>query len=92
MRLVKWISAMTILTLLFAMLPATVAEDEITIDLGKSVDDTLGLELDEADMTAPLKISIEDNAFELNGLEGDLSDTENEDEIETPFVSNVNGE
>lgn len=92
MRLVKWISAMTILTLLFAMLPATVAEDEITIDLGKSVDDTLGLELDEADMTAPLKISIEDNAFELNGLEGDLSDTENEDEIETPFVSNVNGD
>ena len=92
MRFIRWISMLTGFAILFAMLPATVAEDEVIIDLGKSVDDRLGLELDEADMTAPLEITIEDNAFELNGLEGDLSDTENEDEIETPFVSNVNGD
>ena len=60
MRSLKWISTMTILALLFAMLPATVAEDEVIIDLGKDFDDELGLELDKADMTAPLEITIED--------------------------------
>ncbi len=32
MRCLKWISMLTILTMLFAMLPATVAEDEIVVD------------------------------------------------------------
>ena len=44
MRYLKWISMLTILAMLFAMLPATVAEDEIVVDLEESVDMEMELE------------------------------------------------
>ena len=45
MRFMKWISMLTVFAMLFAMLPATVAEDEIVIGM-EDVDNGLELELD----------------------------------------------
>ena len=90
MRFMKWISMLTVFAMLFAMLPATVAADEINVDLGMSADDELELELSEADLITPPEVSIGKSALELDGLEGNLSYIENENHIGTPFVSNVN--
>ena len=92
MRFMKWVSMLTVFAMLFAVLPATVAADEINVDLGMSADDELELELGEAYIIAPPEVSIGKSALELDGLEGSLSYNENENHIGTPFVSNANGD
>ena len=92
MRFMKWVSMLTVSAMLFAMLPSTVAADEINVDLSMSADDELELELGEADIIAPPEVSIEKNALELDGLKGNLSYIENENHIGTPFFSNANGD
>ena len=92
MRFMKWVSMLTVFAMLFAMLPSTVAADEINVDLSMSADDELELELGEADIIAPPEVSIEKNALELDGLKGNLSYIENENHIGTPFFSNANGD
>ena len=100
MRFMKWISMLTILAMLFAMLPATVAEDGIVIGMEESVDSGLELELDGdglevqdgVDLLDPSSLSLEDDALELDGLAGNLTDTDGGEQASASAVSNASGD
>lgn len=99
MRFMKWISMLTVLAMLFAMLPATVAEDEIVIDM-EDVDNGLELELDGdglevqegVDLLNPSSLSLEDDALELDGLAGNLTDIDVGEQASASAVSNASGD
>ena len=99
MRYLKWISVLTILAMLFAMLPATVAEDEIVIGM-EDVDNGLELELDGdglevqegVDLLNPSSLSLEDDALELDGLAGNLTDIDVGEQANASAVSNASGD
>lgn len=94
MRFIKWLSVLTILALLCTMLPAVVAEDEMTVELegfpvegfGTDEDDLEGI-----DVLGDLSLSFEDDGLELDGLENSLINPEISDQLETPLSSNENG-
>lgn len=95
MRFIKWLSALTILALLCAMLPAAVAEDEMAVVLegfpGEGFDiDGDGLE--GVDVLGDSTLSLEDDELELDGLENGLINPEIYGQLETPLSSNDNGE
>lgn len=99
MRFMKWISMLTVLAMLFAMLPATVAEDEIVIGM-EDVDNGLELELDGdglevqegVDLLNPSSLSLEDDALELDGLAGNLTDIDVGEQASASAVSNASGD
>lgn len=95
MRYLKWISALTIIAMLFAMLPATVAEDEIIIDPVEVDGEALEIEMDDVvafDAIDDSALTLEDATIELDGLEDDLLVSESEEAVEAPVVSNASGD
>ena len=95
MRYLKWISVLTILAMLFAMLPATVAEDGIVVDLEESVDMEMELEgelLKGFDVSDDLALSLYDANLELDGLEESFTTSEAEKHTEAALTANVSGD
>lgn len=95
MRYLKWISVVTILAMLFAMLPATVAEDGIVVDLEESVDMEMELEgelLKGFDVSDDLALSLYDANLELDGLEESFTTSEAEKHTEAALSANVSGD
>ena len=95
MRYLKWISVVTILAMLFAMLPATVAEDGIVVDLEESVDMEMELEgelLKGFDVSDDLALSLYDANLELDGLEESFTTSEAEKHTEAALTANVSGD
>ena len=95
MRYLKWISVLTILAMLFAMLPATVAEDGIVVDLEESVDMEMELEgelLKGFDVSDDLALSLYDANLELDGLEESFTSSEAENHTEAALTANVSGD
>ena len=77
MRYLKWVSVLTIFAMLFAMLPATVAEDvDIPIELEEMIDEGIETELENV-------------ALELEGLKGDLLEYEAGKQTETSLAFNA---
>lgn len=77
MRFMKWISMLTAFAMLFAMLPATVAEDEIVIGMEESVDDELEIDvegdgIEGLDIIDDPSIALVHDAHDLDGLEDNL--------------------
>ena len=95
MRYLKWISVLTILAMLFAMLPATVAEDGIVVDLEESVDMEMELEGELPkgfDVSDDLALSLYDANLELDGLEESFTTSEAEKHTEAALTANVSGD
>ena len=74
MRFMKWISMLTVFAMLFAMLPATVAEDEIVIGMEESVDNKLEIDVEGGgieglDAFDDPSIALEHHSLDLDGLE-----------------------
>ena len=69
MRILKWVSALTILALPLVMLPATMAEDEIIISMEEAVDEEFGIGPVAFDDSL---IAPENESFDLDGLGDDL--------------------
>ena len=95
MRFLKGISVLTILAMLFAVFPATVAEDEIVID-EKPVDEELSIDVEE-DLEGfkafgGLDLSLENTDLVLDGLEDNLLISGTGEQTEAPAVSNNNGD
>lgn len=91
MRYLKWISVLTIL----AMLPATVAEDGIVVDLEESVDMEMELEgelLKGFAVSDDLALSLYDANLELDGLEESFTTSEAEKHTEAALTANVSGD
>ncbi len=77
MRLFKCILMLTVFAILFAMLPATVAEDEIVIGMEESVDNKLvidveGRGIEGLDAFDDPSIALEHHSLDLDGLEDKL--------------------
>ena len=95
MRYLKWVSMLTILAMLFAMLPATVAEDEIIIDPVEVDVEALEIEMDDVvalDAIDDSALTLEDATIELDGLENDLLISEAEEAVEAPAAANASGD
>ena len=95
MRCLKWISMLTILTMLFAMLPATVAEDEIVVDPVEVDGEALEIEMDDIEALESVDdsaLTLEDATIELEGLKDDLLISETEEAAEGPVASNASGD
>lgn len=95
MRYLKWISALTIIAMLFAMLPATVAEDEIIIDPVEVDGEALEIEMDDVEVLEPdddSTLALEDATIELDGLENDLLISESEEPTVVPAAANASGD
>ena len=95
MRFLKWISVLTILAVLFAMLPATVAEDEIVIGPVEVDGQAPEIEMDDAAMIEVIDdpaLAPEDIGIELDGLENDLLISESEESVEASVASNASGD
>ena len=97
MRYLKWISALTILAMLFAMLPATVAEDEIDIEIEETVDEEFEIDvedvgLEELDALDESSIVVENDITDLDSLEENLLISEEEEYTEASTVSNASGD
>lgn len=97
MRYLKWVSVLTILAMLFAMLPATVAEDELVIDADEMADEELEVEIEEEaieeiDAYDDQTLSLEGVNLEMEGLEDNLLISETEEQDEVAEVSNAGGE
>ncbi len=95
MRYLKWISVLTILAMLFAMLPATVAEDGIVVDLEESVDMEMELEGEFRkgfDVSDDLALSLYDANLELDGLEESFTTSEAEKHTEAALTANDSGD
>lgn len=92
MRNLKWISLLTILAMLFAMLPATVAEDGIVIDPVEVDGEALEIEMDDVELLDSVDdsaLALEDTTIELDGLENDLLISETEEAANAPVASNA---
>ena len=95
MRFLKWISVLTILAVLFAMLPATVAEDEIVIGPVEVDGQAPEIEMDDAAVIEAIDdpaLAPEDVGIELDGLENDLLISESEELVEASVASNTSGD
>ena len=95
MRYLKWISVLTILAMLFAMLPATVAENEIIVDLEKPVDMEMEMEGEPFmgfDASDDLALSLYDANLELDGLEESFTTSEAEKRTEAALTANDSGD
>ena len=90
MRFLKWVSALTILAMLFVMLPATVAEDEIVIEMEEPVDVELGIEVVEEEIEGldDRALSLENADLELEGLEDNLLTSEVEGQAQAIMSTN----
>ena len=89
MRALKWVSALTILALLFAVLPATMAEDDIIIDMEEAVDEEFVVDLDALDDSS---IALESDTLDLDGLEDNLLISEEGEYTEVSPASNASGD
>ena len=95
MRNLKWISLLTILAMLFAMLPATVAEDGIVIDPVEVDGEALEIEMDDVELLDSVDnsaLALEDTTIELDGLENDFLISETEEAANAPVTSNASGD
>ncbi len=97
MRFLKWVSVLTILGMLFAMLPATVAEDEIVIDGDEMADEELEIEIEEdaieeIDTFDDQTLSLVDVNLEMEGLEDNVLISETKEQDEVVEVTNAGGE
>lgn len=95
MRFLKWISVLTVLAVLFAMLPATVAEDEIVIGPVEVDGQAPEIEMDDAAVIEAIDnsdLAPEDAGIELDGLENDLLISESEESVEASVASNASGD
>ena len=95
MRFLKWISVLIILAVLFAMLPATVAEDEIVIGPVEVDGQAPEIEMDDAAVIEAIDdpaLAPEDAGIELDGLENDLLISESEESVEASVASNASGD
>jgi len=95
MRYLKWLSMLTILAMLFAMLPATVAEDGVAVEAGEIVDGELEIEMEDVEGLDALDdpaLVLEDANLELDGLEEELQTYETEGQTEAAAVANASGD
>ena len=95
MRNLKWISLLTILAMLFAMLTATVAEDGIVIDPVEVDGEALEIEMDDVELLDSVDdsaLALEDATIELDGLENDLLISETVEAANAPVASNASGD
>ncbi len=95
MRYLKWISALTIIAMLFAMLPATVAEDGVAVEAGEIVDGEPEIEVEGVEGLDALDdpaLVLEDADLELDGLEEELQTYETEGQTEAAAVANASGD
>ena len=95
MRFFRWLSALTILALLCAMLPAVAAEDEMAVELEGFPGEDFGTDgdgLEGMDALDDSTFSLEDDELELDGLENGLINSEIYGQLETPVSSNDNGD
>lgn len=99
MRNLKWISLLTIFALLFAMFPATTAE-EIDVELANNGDESVDIELDgdifgDLDVTDDIDISglsLDEVPGELGDLDGNLLNLDLEEQAEQPAAANADGD
>ncbi|MBR2798718.1 MAG: leucine-rich repeat protein [Clostridia bacterium] len=97
MHFFKWVSVLTFIAVLFAMLPATVAEDEFVIEIEETNDEELEFEvtdgefegLDAFDESA---VSLEEDSLESDDLEDNLLVYENEEQENASLASNASAE
>lgn len=89
MRTLKWVSALTILALLFTVLPATMAEDDIIIDMEEAVDEEFVVDLDALDDSS---IALESDTLDLDGLEDNLLISGEGEYTEVSPASNASGD
>ncbi len=94
MRFVRWFSILTIIAVLFALLPATMAENEILIDIGESVDGefVIGVEDSGIDVFDASSIALENDNLDLDGLEDNLLISEEREYTEMSPASNASGD
>lgn len=95
MRYLKWISLLTILAMLFAMLPASVAEDGVVVEAGEIVDGEPEIEMEGVEGLDALDdpaLVLEDADLELDGLEEELQTYETEGQTEAAAVANASGD
>lgn len=95
MRYLKWVSMLTILAMLFAMLPATVAEDGVAVEAGEIVDGEPEIEVEGVEGLDALDdpaLVLEDADLELDGLEEELQTYETEGQTEAAAVANASGD
>lgn len=95
MRYLKWLSMLTILAMLFAMLPATVAEDGVAVEAGEIVDGEPEIEVEGVEGLDALDdpaLVLEDADLELDGLEEELQTYETEGQTEAAAVANASGD
>lgn len=95
MRYLKWLSMLTILAMLFAMLPATVAEDGVAVEEGEIVDGEPEIEVEGVEGLDALDdpaLVLEDADLELDGLEEELQTYETEGQTEAAAAANASGD
>lgn len=97
MRFLKWVSVLTILAMMFAMLPATVAEDEIVIDMEESGDEELEIDVEDdgfegLDAIDDASIALDSDNLDLDGLEDNLLISEAGEYTEVSPASNASGD
>ncbi len=97
MRYLKWVSVLTILAMLFAMLPATVAEDEIVIGEEEAGDGVIEIDVEEdglegLDAIDDSSIGLENDIIDLDGLEDNLLISEEGDYTEEFPAFNTSGD
>lgn len=95
MRYLKWISMLIILAMLFAMLPASVAEDGVVVEAGENVDGEPEIEVEGVeglDALDDLAFTLEDADLELDGLEEELQTYETEGQTEAAAAANASGD
>lgn len=95
MRYLKWISMLIILAMLFAVLPAAVAEDGVVVEAGEIVDGELEIEVEGVeglDVLDDPALVLEDADLELDGLEEELQTYETEGQTEAAAAANASGD
>ena len=94
MRYLRWVSVLTILAMLFAMLPATVAEDEIVIGMEEAVDEELEIVVEDGGLEG--FGAFDDSSIALDNDTLDLEDNllifEEGEYTEVPPASNASGD
>ena len=94
MRYLKWVSVLTIITMLLSMLPATVAENEIVIGMEEAVDEELEIVVEDGglegfDVFEDSSIALDNDTLDL---EDNLLISEEGEYTEAPPASNASGD
>ena len=94
MRYLKWVSVLTIITMLLSMFPATVAEDEIVIGMEEAVDEELEIVVEDGGLEG--FGAFDDSSIALDNdtldLEDNLLISEEGEYTEVPPAFNASGE